>query len=61
MMMASSDMNEYPAIGFQFGDDFAAVHTLIIHTIHTLSTIGDNGFSKQITCFGNTPKDEKVW
>jgi hypothetical protein len=40
VMMTTPNMNEYPAIGFEFGNDVPTFHTLIIHTIHTSSTFG---------------------
>ncbi len=39
MMMTTPHMNKYPAIGFEFGNDVATVHALIIHIIHTSSIL----------------------
>ena len=36
-MMTAPNVNEYPSIVLQPGYDFAAIHSLIIHTIHTKS------------------------
>jgi len=38
-MMAASDMHENPSLIFESGNDFAAGHNMMIHTIHTLSRI----------------------
>src|SRR6266511_4371968 len=40
MMMTPPNMHQHPAIGFEFGNDVPTVHSLIIHTIHTPSTLG---------------------
>ena len=37
MMVTASHMNKCPAIGFEFCEDVTAVHSSIIHTIHTSS------------------------
>jgi hypothetical protein len=36
-MMTASNVDEYPTIIFESGDNVTAVHLFIIHTIHTKS------------------------
>jgi len=38
LMMTASNVDEYPSILLEYGDNFAAVHVLIIHTVHMKST-----------------------
>ncbi len=45
MMVTAANMNQYPSIFFQSGDDFAALHIEIIHTIHTASSQAPNEFA----------------
>lgn len=37
LMMTATDMDKFPSICFAFNNDFAAIHILMIHTIHIVS------------------------
>jgi hypothetical protein len=37
VMMATSNMNEYPAFFFEPGDNLMTGHEIIVHTIHIMS------------------------
>ena len=37
VMMTPPNMHKHPTNGFEFGDDVATIHALIIHIIHTAS------------------------